>query len=92
MLKRFFELKPFLNDMDEELICNLPSGNDMIRLQKLLDYMKQFESITKRLQDTNCNLSDVQAMFDMVITSYLSTLLYEPLFGRESKNYPFSQF
>lgn len=52
MLKRFFELKPFLDERDEELAQHIPSGREFIDLQKLLDDMAQFDSITKKLQDS----------------------------------------
>ena len=70
MLKRFFELKPFLDESDEELAQHIPSGREMIELQKLLDDMAQFESITKKLQESTISLSDVRSLFDTVIESY----------------------
>jgi hypothetical protein len=72
MLKRFFELKPFLDETDEDIARYIPSGNEIIRLQKLLEDMVQFESITKQLQDASCTLSDVREMFDTVIDAYSS--------------------
>jgi uncharacterized protein YjaG (DUF416 family) len=70
MLNRFFEIKPFLDERDEEIALNVPSGRACIELQKLLEDMAQFESITKLLQHSAISLSDVRVLFDAAIEAH----------------------
>ncbi len=70
MLKRFFEIKEFIDDEDEQLACHLPSGLQLLSLQKLLQDLKQFEDITKELQKAAVSLSHVRAIFDEAIEQY----------------------
>ena len=70
MLKRFFELRPFLDESDKALVCNLPSGRECLLLQKLLEDLTELESITIQLQESSISLSDVRSIFDVCIESY----------------------
>ena len=69
MLRRFFELKPFLDESDEILVSYLPSGTECLKLQKLLEDLTEWESITLQLQDSKINMSDVRSIFDLCIES-----------------------
>jgi hypothetical protein len=76
MLKRFFQLKPFLDERDADLAFNLPSGRECIQLQKLLEDLTELDSITIQLQDSRISLSDVRSLFDTCIESYPSMKHY----------------
>ena len=51
-------------------------GRDLLQLQKLLKDLDEFEKITKQLQNSDTNLSDVRAIFDAAIEQYPSLDFY----------------
>ena len=76
MLKRFFEIRGFIDDTDPELACFLPSGKELLELQKIMDDLSDFQIITKELQKSTISLSDVCAVFDATIAKFPSTAYY----------------
>ena len=41
-----------------------------------MENLKEFESITKKFQETSCTLSDIRAIFDLAIEIFPSTKYY----------------
>jgi hypothetical protein len=70
MLKRFFEIKPFLDESDPDISCWLPSGIEFLTLQELLKHLENFNSVTKELQKEDLDMSEVRDLFDGVIEVY----------------------
>jgi hypothetical protein len=72
MLERFFDLKEYFDQSDNELIRHIPSGPDMVRLGNLREDLKIFEKVTKRLQFADITMLDVRLIFDEMLTIYPS--------------------
>jgi len=72
MLKRFFEIKDFIDTSDRALAVNLPSGLEVVTLQEVMKDLEEFESATKLLQDSNRTLLEVRAIFDGLLETYPS--------------------
>lgn len=70
MLSRFFELEPFLDYSDADLSQLVPSHGQRIKLKVLLTEMKEFEAVTKELQDKVLSLFDVRNLFDLMISKH----------------------
>jgi hypothetical protein len=76
MLKRFFEIRGFIDDTDPDLAPFLPAGTDLLGLQKLMDDLSKFQCITKELQKPTITLSDVRVLFDAAFAKFPSTAYY----------------
>jgi len=72
MLKRFFEIKDFIDSSDRALAVNLPSGLEVVALQEVMEDLEEFESATKLLQDSERTLLEVRAIFDGLLEKYPS--------------------
>ena len=72
MLKRFFEIKDFIDAGDRALAVNLPSGLEVVTLQEVMKDLEEFESATKLLQDSKRTLLEVRAIFDGLLENYPS--------------------
>lgn len=70
MLKRFFQLLEFIDIEDIQLASLIPSGRDMLALRNLMKDLQEFESTTKLLQNSDCNLSEVRGIFDAICLIY----------------------
>ena len=70
MLKRFFELKEFFDQTDAKVAVLLPSPGDVIKLQELINHLEKFESVTKRLQLEDTDISVVRTLFDKLLENY----------------------
>jgi hypothetical protein len=70
MLKRFFEIRGFLDESDRALAANLPSDLDLLRLKEVMQDLEEFEEATKDLQDSNRTLLEVRAIFDGLLEKY----------------------
>lgn len=70
MLKRFFEIRGFLDESDRALAANLPSGLDLLSLEEAMKDLEEFEAATKDLQDSNRTLLEVRAIFDGLLEKY----------------------
>jgi len=70
MLKRFFEIEPFLDESEPTIAANYLTRTEIIELKKLLEDMNEFEVVTKQLQNPKCSLSEVRIFFDTVLESY----------------------
>jgi hypothetical protein len=70
MLKRFFELKDFIDASDRAMVVNLPTGLEIITLQEVMKNLEEFETATKLLQDNKRTLLEVRAIFDGLLESY----------------------
>jgi hypothetical protein len=69
MVKRYFELKEFLDDEDDdELTACMPTRQEEKQLKLILDNLKMFESTSKKLQSEHeITLLDVRDLFDALI-------------------------
>eukprot|EP00644_Phytophthora_capsici_P019588 jgi/Phyca11/133604/e_gw1.585.2.1 len=71
MVERYFKLKPFLDSADGDLAAYMPSPLEERRLRTTLDDLKDFESVSKKLQEEghmgNLTLADVRALFDSLM-------------------------
>lgn len=70
MLQRFFKLKPFLDQDDPEIITLIPSGSEVIKLQKLMEDLEALDPVTKKLQDSSCTMLEVRRIFDILLQRY----------------------
>ena len=55
-IKRFFELKPFLDESDADIASLIPSGSDLIKLQGLLKDLESLYPVTQKLQEEKCTM------------------------------------
>ncbi|POM81030.1 Hypothetical protein PHPALM_1063 [Phytophthora palmivora] len=69
MLKRFYDLLPFIDAEDEELAELLPPPASKRRLRDLLAELKDIESVSKALRESDVKFLDVRAWFDGFIAS-----------------------
>ena len=77
MVNRYFELKPFLADMDHpNLLDSILSPRESNTLSQLQVILKKLESVTKALQRENLDLTDVRLLFDEVIIRHPETESY----------------
>ncbi|KAE9274409.1 hypothetical protein PR003_g29614, partial [Phytophthora rubi] len=69
MLQRYERIRPQIKTVEavEELI---PTGASHRKLIELLQHMKKFDSVTKKLQCDGIDLADVRLLFDSVIADY----------------------
>jgi len=72
MLKRFFEIKDFIDSSDRVLAVNLPSSLELVTLQEVMKDLEEFDSATKLLQDSKRTLLEVRAIFDGLLENYPS--------------------
>jgi hypothetical protein len=70
MLKRFFEIKDFIDASDRALAVNLPSGLEVVTLQEVMKDLEEFEVATKLLQDSKRTLLEVRGIFDSLLEKY----------------------
>lgn len=71
MLKRYFQLKVFLPQLNlPEIDDLLPSPVEERELQRLVDNLKELDEVTKHLQYETINLEDVRTDFDTIIELY----------------------
>ncbi|OWZ02089.1 hypothetical protein PHMEG_00026412 [Phytophthora megakarya] len=97
MVKRYFELKEFLcDDDDDELAACMPTRREEKQLKAILANLKMFESTSKKLQSADdVTLLDVRDLFDALIAQmpdvahYLradATVVKSPAFERACVN------
>jgi hypothetical protein len=68
MLKRYFELKPFLLDFeDADIVDMLPTGPQERLLQELLVYMDNINSVSLRLQREAATMAEARTLFDGLV-------------------------
>ena len=70
MLKRFFEIRSFLDESDRALAANLPSSLELLSLEEVMQDLEEFEEAMKHLQDSNRTLLEVRAIFDGILEKY----------------------
>ena len=83
MLQRYSDIQHFVDKTDPELLQLLPTPIQERKLTEVLQDMKFFESISKKLQSDEKTLADIRVLFDglilkfqdkyPVITNYLAT-------------------
>jgi hypothetical protein len=76
MVKRFFELEEHLDSRDAELIPFIPSRREEQELRNILNDLKVFESVSKKLQEADINLLTHRKLFDAIISKYPQTREY----------------
>ena len=71
MIRRYFELKPFIDTTDGDLVLVLPSAGEDFETRKLFDSVKKFEDVSLTLQtESGIDLSDARALIDDFLVSY----------------------
>ena len=70
MLKQFFELSDYSDETDSEIAVLLPPVMDVIMLQDLINHLKKFEPVTKRLQPEDTDVSVVRTLSDKLLENY----------------------
>ena len=70
MIGRYFELETFISKEDPDLVNFLPSASDHLRLRKLFEELKKFESISKKLQEETTNIAEMRILFDSILVDY----------------------
>lgn len=70
MLKRYFELLPFMDESDVELCDLLPSPSENASLKSLLEKLNQFESVAQILQKSETNLSTARLIFNEIVIEF----------------------
>ncbi|KAJ8571855.1 hypothetical protein ON010_g4978 [Phytophthora cinnamomi] len=76
MLKRYFRLREFISDDDEELSDFLPSRSAHRKLEALLASLQDVESVSKHLQGDGLMLLDARVLFDELLKSHPSFTKY----------------
>ena len=65
MISRYFELKPFIDTTDGDLVLLLPKAGEDFEPRKLFDSLEKFEDVSSTLQtESGIDLSDARALFD----------------------------
>ena len=70
MLKRFFQLKPFLDDEDIDIAVLIPIGSELIKLQNLMNDLEILQPVTLKLQESSCTILEVRRIFDYLLEKY----------------------
>ena len=64
MIERSFQLKPYFDYNDRDLVTYLLSPSEELLLESVSDKMKNFESVSKKLQEEFVCFGDARALFD----------------------------
>ena len=73
MITRFYRLKDAIIDLkDDSLSECTPDGRDLLKLDKILGHLQEFQEVTKELQKENITMADVRLIFDEVCAQYPS--------------------
>ncbi|RKP16234.1 hypothetical protein ROZALSC1DRAFT_25512 [Rozella allomycis CSF55] len=75
MVRRYLQVKEFIDEMDRDLVDCLPSPQKQIVIQEMKEVMSQLESVTNALQG-EVTMEDVRIFFDSVIEEFPSTAGY----------------
>ncbi len=70
MVERYFKIKEHIDSTDPDLATLLPSPMHDMDLLELYQNMKDFHSVTMKLQEENIDLSDSRYLFDALINKY----------------------
>ncbi len=70
MIKRYFDLKNFLDATDVEIVEFIPTTRENLALFELKNMKAKFESVTNSLQDDHITLYDVRILFDAIIADF----------------------
>ena len=76
MINRLNRIIDFLDREDEELTTFIPSRQELITLAEIFDNLKNFEQVTKRIQDPSIDLLVVRKLFDALIFKFPETAEY----------------
>ena len=75
MLSRSQELKHHLDPTDIQTASFLPNVTENIVLAILITEMKKLESVSKKLQEENVNLSTARTLFDGILSDFADNYL-----------------
>ena len=70
MVTRYTELKPFLDTNDIDMIPLLLSPAQEQKLNKLIQCLNDFESVSKNLQEENLNMMKARILLNSLISRY----------------------
>lgn len=70
MVKRFFEILEFIDIRDPELLNLIPYHQEEEDLRALFEDLKNFESVSLKLQEEETDLLVVRRLFDALIEKY----------------------
>ena len=101
MVDRYFKLKPFIDEDDEDFQIFILSKKEEKRLSVLFNILKDFESVNKALQGDGISLLSARILFDSLILSYPemesylkadAEIVYSPDFERAAVKYLNGEF
>jgi hypothetical protein len=72
MLKRYIKLEEFIIASDVDVEDLLPTRKEHRIIEKLIVSLEDFESVTKKLEETDINMKQVRKLFDFLIKKYPS--------------------
>lgn len=65
MLKRYFEIRPFIDDLEEIITATIPRHSEDRALKEIMEsHLTYFEQVTKYLQKEDTTLIDVRDIFE----------------------------
>ncbi|KAE9046065.1 hypothetical protein PR002_g1893 [Phytophthora rubi] len=81
MIDRYFDIAELIDNSNPKLLDVLLTPREEVKLKVIFDWMKNFESVSKRLQaggvgEKEASLLDVRRLFDAVIKDFPITAKY----------------
>ena len=70
MLSRYQELKHHLDPTDLQTASFLHNATENLVVANLITEMKKLESVSKKLQEENVDLSTARTLFDGILSDY----------------------
>ena len=70
MLKRFTELKEFIDTTDAQIAPLFPSSVQQLEIQDLHTHLEKFESVSKKIQEDSTTLWEARSLFDAHLEQY----------------------
>ena len=83
MLKRYLELKQYLDPTNPQIAVLMPGPAEGSITSNLYNHLQKFESMSKKLQEEDVNLSIARTMFDGILSDFQSENL-EKYLGNNS--------
>ena len=89
MVSWFLEIREFIDSSDLEVNDLLPTPRKIILIRKMFDSMKNFQSVTLKLQEEKFNLGIVRQHFESLICDYSRIQIYFALDAKIVNNRTF---
>ena len=71
MYSRFIAIHQFLDTVDPEIAVFFPSPSEIITVNNIISAREDLESVSKKLQEETCDLSDVRILFVELLENFL---------------------